>query len=515
VTVLATPRRLAPHGPPARRSRPAAPFLALAAGGLLYAATPPVGWWPAAPLAVAALAVAVRDAGVRRAFVLGLLTGLGYLVPLYAWARAPGVDLWLLLAAFEAVLFAPTAVGLALTSRLRAAPLWGSGVWVLDEALRDSWPFGGLAWARLAFTQPATPYTRWATVGGAPLVTAVVALSGLLLAAAVAGKRLWVLALAAGVGAAGLAVPLASQRGPTLAVAIVQGNVPRAGFDVFRQRTAVLANHVQQTLTLAREVRLGLAPQPQLVIWPEDADDLDPFTDRAAYDQITVAAAAIRAPILLGAVLDGSAPHTLANTALLFTGDGYAGQQYVKQHPVPFGEYLPYRSVLEHLSGRATTLLPEDDVRGLTSGEFHTAGTTVGDVICFEVSDDTLVRRTVDGGARLLVVQTNNATFGHGGETWQQLAMARLRAVEHDRTVLVGSTSGVSAVIDAHGHVIRRSGLFEPALLSADVHLDSGRTLVDRMGSWPGRALGVLGLVGLALGLIAPRRRRADGEVQT
>ena len=158
------------------------------------------------------------------------------------------------------------------------------------------------------------------------------------------------------------------------------------------------------------------------------------------------------------------------------------------------------------------TLLPEDDVAGQVPGDFLAAGVELGTVTCFEVSDDAVVRDAITHGGQALVVQTNNATFGRGGETWQQLAMARLRAVEHGREVVVSSTSGVSAVVDAHGHVLERSGLFTPAVLSAELRMSSARTLADRVGAWPDRVVTTLGLLGVALGLLGARRRRPADE---
>lgn len=503
-------------------------LISLGAGAALYAASPPVGWWPGALFGVAALALAVR--GVRRwrsSYGLGALCGLAYLLPLLAWSSAPGVGEWLALVAAETVLFALLGPGLRLVARLPAAPLWGAGVWSADEWLRDNHPYGGLPWARLAFTQAHSPFTRLAALGGAPLVTGAVALAGLLVATAwttgrpgavrrPAAIRLAAAVLAVGVALAGLLVParppVAGER--TLSVAVVQGNVPRLGFDAFRQRREVLRNHVRASLALADQVRAGLRPQPAVVLWPENSSDLDPFADRQAADLITVAATAVRAPILVGAVLKGEHPYTVLNAGLLWTDTGYAGQSYIKRHPVPFGEYLPARSLLTWLVPRAGALVPNDFLPGGRPGLFEAAGGRLGDVICFEVAYDGLVRDSVRAGAQVLVVQTNNATFGHSGETWQQLAMSRLRAVEHDRAVVVTATSGVSAIIGPDGQVEQHTGVFSAALLSGDVPLRTHRTLADRLGAWPERLLVGIGLAGLLGGMgstvIACRRRGAS-----
>jgi len=135
----------------------------------------------------------------------------------------------------------------------------------------------------------------------------------------------------------------------------------------------------------------------------------------------------------------------------------------------------------------------------------------VADVICFEVAYDGLVRDVVRAGGDLLVVQTNNATFGYTAESEQQLAMSRLRAVEHGRTVLQASTVGVSAVVRPDGSVVDKTKLFTRDVLVQRVALRSSRTLADRVGAWPEVALAALGLLGAVLGAVAGRRRRPEG----
>jgi len=126
----------------------------------------------------------------------------------------------------------------------------------------------------------------------------------------------------------------------------------------------------------------------------------------------------------------------------------------------------------------------------------------LGDVICFEVAYDGLVRDVVTGGGRLLVVQTNNASFGRSGETTQQLAMGRLRAVEHGRTVLVAATSGVSAVIGPDGSLRKTSGIFTRDLLVADVPVRSATTPATRLGVLPEAVLALLGAGALLVALV-------------
>jgi apolipoprotein N-acyltransferase len=366
--------------------------------------------------------------------------------------------------------------------------------------------------------------------GGAALVSFAVALCGSLLAAAYLslrqprdrdaspGRDRRAFLIAAGAVAAGLVIlaaplgitlPTAGQSGQgpaTLTAAVVQGNVPRLGLDVNAQRDAVTRNHVAATQALARDVAAGRQPKPEVIIWPENATDVDPRTDPQVHAEVAAAVAAGGVPMLVGAVLDGPGPTHVSNAGVVWDPVTGPGQTYVKRHLVPFGEYIPWRAELGGLVGRLRDI-PYDFAPGTTNGVVQLGPATIGDVICYEVAYDGLVRSSVKAGARLLVVQTNNATYGRS-ETSQQLAMARLRAVEHGRAVLVAATSGISAVIAPNGRVVASSKIFTQTVLVDRVPLRDTVTLADRLGAAPEWALAFIGVVGCGAALVLRRRSR-------
>jgi apolipoprotein N-acyltransferase len=132
-------------------------------------------------------------------------------------------------------------------------------------------------------------------------------------------------------------------------------------------------------------------------------------------------------------------------------------------------------------------------------------------VICFEVAYDGLVRDVVRGGAQVLVVQTNNATYNGTGQPYQQMAMSRLRAVETGRDVLVTATSGISAVVRADGTVAQQAPEKVARTLVAEVPLRNRQTLATRLGFWPEWLLAAAGLAAAAVSSIyAARRRRGS-----
>jgi apolipoprotein N-acyltransferase len=503
---------------------------AVCTGVLLDLAFPPVNAWPAAAVGVAAMSLLMRGSSRRAAAGLGMLVGLGLWVPLLTFLRGYGLAAWLGLSVIESLWWLLLGLALRTTSRLRCWPLAAALLWVGQEWLRDRVPFDGFPWGRLAFGQADGPLVRLASLGGAPLVTFAVAATGALLAYAattVSGPRLRLLAPTLALGAIAVIVvgPLAIRlptagtsaggRPASAVVAAIQGDVPRLGLNDFAQRRVVTQNHMLATEALAARVAAGTAPKPDLAIWPENSSDVDPFADAQARAYIEAAVSSIDVPIVVGAVLNGPGPNQVRNTAIVWTPRFGPTQQYVKRHLVPFGEYLPFRREITSITS-AFALIHKDFVPGHTPGVLKAGRVTLADVICFEVADDTVVRQAVAGGGRLLSVQTNNASYeragdsGNGGETAQQLEMARLRAIEHGRAVVVAATSGVSAIISPSGSVLARTGVFTAASLDMRVPLRDPLTIADRVTEWPDR---VLSLGGLLLLLLACRtRRRSQGE---
>jgi apolipoprotein N-acyltransferase len=495
---------------------------ALAGGLLLAAAFAPVGVWPLAAAGPALLAVALWGRSARASFCVGLVFGVAFFFPLLAWVVNVAWYAWLALAGAEAVIFAVLAIGQRVLLRLPGWPVAVAGWWVAAEAFRDRWPWGGFPWGRLAMSQAGAPAQQWAAVGGAPLLSFVVALAGgtlawLLLTASAARPRRTALATLAFAGAAGLAllgavlgvdpVPGGS---PTTEVAAIQGNVPRQrSLAAQINDTMVTADHANVTLRLAQESKSGQRPVPELVIWPENSTDIDPDLYPPVYAQISEAVAAIDRPILVGAVLQ----NPLRNAGQLWVPGKGPVATYVKRQLVPFGEYIPFRGLVSKITS-LTQLQPVNYNPGHRNVVFHVGQIRLGDVICYEIGFDGLVRSDVADGANLLTVQTNDATFewdGQTGETGQQLAMARIRAVEHDRAVVVASTTGYSAIIAPDGRLITSSGTWRQAILQARVPLITRITLADRVGPWPEYVIIMLTVAAAAVAAAGPARRGYNG----
>ena len=471
------------------------------AGLALCASFPPVGVWPAAIVGFALLAWALADRSATAVggMGLGFVFGLSFYLPLLPWTGIfVGAVPWVALSTMCALFPALFGLAAVMLRPLPGWPVWWAACWVSVEWLKSTIPFGGFPWGVVGFGQADGPLASYARVGGVTLVSFVVVLAGFLVFAVVShfvrrtdlpaddvAVKASVGLLVVGIGAvaSGALVQQHSdaETTPGLVVAVVQGNVPRLGLVFNAQRRAVLANHVEVTTRLARDSAAGVVDQPQLVIWPENSSDVDPFVDTAAAEQISSAARAVSAPIMVGAVVGGPTEATpdqpATNSFIVWSPDSGPGQRHDKKILQPFGEYLPMRKffrVLSTYADRAGNFAP-----GSGTGLVRAAGVDVGVATCWEVVFDRAPRDAVRNGAQLLVVPSNNATFNESMSR-QQLAFAQIRAIEHDRPVVVAATTGISAIIEPDGTVRDETTFFQSAYLVDSVTPKSTKSPATR-----------------------------------
>nr|WP_179476042.1 apolipoprotein N-acyltransferase [Mycolicibacterium vinylchloridicum] len=492
-------------------------------GGLLLAASfAPLSWWVSAIGGLALLGWVLADPHTRTVsgFGYGLLFGLGFYLPLLPWVGVMvGPVPWVALAIVCALFPAVFAVPAVLLRGQSGWPLWWAAWWTAVEALKSVVPFGGFPWGVIAFSQADGPLAVFARLGGAPLVSFTSALvSFCVTSVALLVRRsvrtnlkgafgipvLCLALVALSTAAIGPVVHTSTDSGPSVTVALVQGNVPRLGLDFNAQRRAVLDNHVRETLRLAEDIRSGRADPPQVVVWPENSSDIDPLINEDAARQITRAARAVGAPILVGAVLarpewSPSSPVS-SNSVIVWDPVTGPGARHDKKIIQPFGEYLPWRGFFRHFSGYADRA--GYFVAGNGSGVVQAAGVPVGVTTCWEVIFDRAAREAVLGGAQMLAVPSNNATFNEQMSR-QQLAFAKIRAIEHNRSVVVAGTTGISAVITPAGRVVADTGFFETAYLQVRIPLQATISSGTRWAPSAQWGLVALALSALTIGLIS------------
>jgi apolipoprotein N-acyltransferase len=489
---------------------------AILAGLLLCSSYPGFNWWWAAVVAFAVLAwVLTRPATTPfGGFGYGFLFGLAFYLPLIRWISilvgvTPLLALVLVCAVFPGI-FGLSAV---VVRQLPGWPIWFAVLWAAQEWLKSTVPFGGFPWGVVAAGQTAGPFLPLARLGSAPLLSTAIVLTGCSAAAiALEAVSWWRTSRQPRTGddASGADAPPAvvlpafciclvffataavwpqvrhsgtgSGDEPIVTAAVVQGNVPRLGLEFNAQRLAVLANDVRETRRLADDVHAGRAPQPDVVVWPEDASEVDPLRNPDAAQQIAVAVEAIGAPILVGTVLDAaSQPDAPAetNTVIVWNPKVGPGDHHDKRIVQPFGEYLPWRGFFRHLSGLADWagyIVP-----GKGTGVVQAAGIPVGIATCWEVIFDRALQDSVRNGAQLLAVPANNANFNQTMSE-QQLAFSKLRAVELDRYTLVASNVGISALVTPDGRELGRTRFFTPAYLDRQVRLKTTLTPAAKWG---------------------------------
>lgn len=508
------------------------------AGLLLCSSYPSFNWWWAAVIAFAALAwVLTRPATTPvGGFGYGFLFGLLFYLPLIHWVSIlvgaiPLLALVLVCALFPAI-FGLSAV---VVRQLPGWPIWFAVLWAAQEWLKSTVPFGGFPWGVVAAGQTDGPFLPLARLGGVPLLSLAIVLVGCSATAITLEIVSWLRTSRRPGGARddgeladsppAVVLPAiciclvffataaiwpqvrhsgtGSGNEPIVTAAVVQGNVPRLGLEFNAQRLAVLANDVQQTRRLADDVHAGRAPQPDFVVWPEDASEVDPLRNPDAAQQITVAAEAIGAPILLGTVLDVAGRPREApaqtNTVIVWNPKTGPADRHDKRIVQPFGEYLPWRGFFRHLSGLAD--LAGYIVPGTGTGVVRPAGIPVGVATCWEVIFDRALRDSVRNGAEVLAVPANNANFNQTMSE-QQLAFSKVRAVELDRYAVVASNVGISALVTPDGRELGRTDFFEPGYLDNQVHRKTTLTPAARWGPIVQRSLVVIAVTVLLAAML-------------
>jgi len=520
-TRAVSPAPRPPRALPAPAALPLLPavLLAVVAGFVLTGSFPGLGWWPLAFVGTALMLWSLIGRTFLSGVLVGLFGGFSFFGSLVLWSTVYlGPVPWLALSSATTVFFAagtgliavvwrwapvlwPTRLG-----RLGLVPLIVAGVWLTREAVISVWPWGGFSWGRLSFSQSESPFGHLAAYLGASGLSFLIAwLCALLLQLARERTAPW--SLRGGLAVAAVAGVLAVPAWPTPAsgsirVAAVQGDSDSGLFAQHRPGE-ILQDHISGTLPL-----IG---QPiDLVVWPENASDLDPLRYPQAADALDYLSANIGAPIVTGTITqDGDKTY---NSVLLWEAGKGAVAQYDKMHPVPFAEYLPDRDFFYPLAPDLFKLVPRDYSIGTRPNVFDIDGVKAGIAICFDIVDDSLIQRMADGGAQLILAPTNNADFGHTDESAQQLAIARLRAIETGRSLVNISTVGTSAIIAPDGSTIDRLPVFEPGSMVAEVPLSTAVTpamAAVRGPEWLGCGIGLAGLL-MSLGAARGSRRRRE-----
>jgi len=502
---VAAPVRGARHGRrtsiTVRRGRVVVPSLAAGVG--LALSLPPWGFWVLAFPAAGLLWWRLGGLRLRARMLAGWATGLGLFIPGLWWATTFNTYGGVVLMAVESLAPGLACAVVPRRERGRAAVL--AGAMVLAEALRSTWPFGGLPIGGVALGQASSPLAGAARVGGPLLLVGLVWLGGggvALLATTVVRKvrpartsrsqrREWSALHRALAGALSVAVTLgfgawgatAPDGGPavhTVRVAAVQGGGAR-GLRKSEVDPAVV-EAAQFSATNQITSHDGGRP-PSLVVWPEDVVSLDaPINGSPVEKELAALAVRLHATLLVG-VTETVSDQSFRNEVVAFSPTGALVARFEKVHRVPFGEYIPYRGFFKYLADLSS--VPLDAVAGHGNGVLHTPAGPLGTLISYEVFYAGRGWITTRAGAQLLVDPTNTSSYLSSQVPTQEIAAARLQAVAEGRDVVQAAPTGFSAVIDHRGRVLARTDLAVRAVIVRDVALRTGRTVYERVGDLP------------------------------
>ena len=512
---------LVPHFEGEKFTPPIFALVSAVIGGLLFHfAFDPYGLWGLLPLALGALYFASFTRRASVAFLSGLAFGISAFIPLFSWASIyAGLGPHLALAIFEALYIAVFSV-LARFILVRRGIRFSSSVgiaclWAITEFARASVPWGGLSWAMSAFAYADSPLLNFGPWLG---VTGLGAISGLLGAYALStvgaltfrrarGRNgvhaVWPASVAIIIVLCALVTPRPANSVDaghhSLRVAGIQGNIERPEAGSYYIPDTMFDNHVEQTRDF-----LAAGGHARLIVWPEDSTGWDVQNNRERMATLQQLARDAGAPLLVGTQSpDGEKARM--NTSILLDAEGPTGQEYTKRHPVPFGEYIPQREFFSKITDKVS-LVERDMTPGTQVGVLDLSGTEVGVLICFEIAYEQSVADTVNAGAELLVVQSNNALFLDSHESVQQLAQAKVFAVISGRSVVHISTVGDSAIYTPEGRKLASLDHWTEGTMVADVPVRTGLTPAMEHGAVIRGIIAALAGVVLLASLLAPPR---------
>jgi apolipoprotein N-acyltransferase len=447
--------------------------LAILSGIVLSGAFAPLNWWFLAPISVVIILYAVTKTRnpYRIAFVFALI--FNYLTLRWTGTYV-GIIPVLFLILLQSLFYIP--LGFISYKRARYSRVWLIlPILLLADEVRSIIPFGGFGWNRLAFSQADAPYIAVASsLGDTGLGFIAIAL-GIALYLLWARAQLFSVASILILTTIFILIPRPISDQGSASVLGVQGNVPRLGLDFNSRAQEVFNYHVRETETALKKIK----KKPDVILWPENSVDVDPFVNAQVGQQISDLARSNGTPIIVGAVLQASKGPE--NASIMWNAQGELESIYTKRSLTPFGEYIPLRSLAELVSPLARNVV--DFIPGARISIHKIGKIMAAPIICYEIIDDSTVQSILQK-SNLLFVQTNNATFASSAQSMQQLNITRIRAVENNRWAISVSTTGVSAVMDNFGQIKDITAQNIASFVFDDVKLISERSFANRFGNW-------------------------------
>ncbi|HET6384736.1 MAG TPA: apolipoprotein N-acyltransferase [Armatimonadota bacterium] len=463
--------------------------------------------WPLAWVALIPLLLYLSRGGCRRGLIQVGVFGFPFMVGVLAWVYYMGIAPWLLLAATQAGY-----VGLFTLTAAIIAPLWRPGLGVRSERPRPwrvhvaavtlfpcAWIFmewtrtlGRLSipWGFLSSTQihlhPLVETARWWGAYGVSFMIVMInsAIANWILSTGRdRGRAAWTFGAAAViVVAASILAVVTFQPRPVrpLKAALIQGDIYKDNPSNPAYREHVMGTYTDMSRTAAEH-------QPNVIVWPETVVPGSFLHDPELRQEVIDVALQTHSYLLVGSPdypnLYNPWQTPRYNTAFVISPEGVILGRYDKQHLVPYGEYVPGRSWLPFLNLYG---VPETDLDpGHGHGSISTPLGRWGIMICYESMFPQIARQTVQSGANVLFVITNDQWFGTSSAPYDHAADAAFRAAETGRWVVQAASTGVSLFADPSGRLTRQTRMFTRGIDVREVSEQTGTTLYTRLGDWP------------------------------
>lgn len=467
-------------------------LISMISGAVFSFALAPFHWWWLAILSPALLYACLRQRSAKHAFVIGWGYGFGLWfvgafwlytsIHVYGETNAVLSVLMIVIMALLMGLF--SAVQCWVYRRFfPETPLTFAPLWVLFEWAK-TWVFTGFPWlfAGYAFTERYLDH--YAPLFGVFAVSFVVILLACILVELLRKRWFWAVPAAVfilGAWAASAIQFVTPKAEKPLSVSLIQGNIP--------QDLKWLTEYQGRTLKIYEQLSESEWGR-DLIVWPESSIpmfqiDIQPFLDKISLQAQQSGSAWVTGIPYFDLEQSLAQDRPVSYNTMMATGSDSTGL-YKKQRLVPFGEYIP-------LSGMLSWVLPalqnDPSMSGFSRGPeqqspFNIKGHVLAAAICYEVAYPNLTRRNAQDSDYLVTV-SNDAWFTGTASPWQHLQMVQMRAKENGRWIIRATNTGVSAIIDAQGHIVKQAPVDQPAILRGELPAMQGQTWYSRFSDWP------------------------------
>lgn len=481
--------------------------MAVISGILLILAFPPFDFYPLAWIALIPLLIALWGKNIKTSFYLGLLTGFVYFIgtvywvshSMYVYGGLPVILCLLLVILLSLYLacyvgtFAMFFTYLSRNSKLPAL-LLVPVLWVTLEFLR-TYALTGFPWSILGYSQYKLLHViQIADITGIYGISFLVsALNGALFDVSVywpkrsgamplfgrlpltLGILVYAIIIAFSIYYSGERLA-GNDRGQTVHVSVVQGNIEQDKKWDTRFQREVIDKYKGLTVN-------AVTDSTDLIVWPETALPFAFGYDEVLTEEISSFQKQLDSHLLFGSILvkgDGTNEKLMSNSVVLLSPEGKIVSVYDKIHLVPYGEYVPLKTIFPFI--KKLTVGIGNFMPGKGPVVMETPFARIGNLICYEIIFPGLVRKFVDKGANVLVTVTNDAWFGRTSAPYQHFSMAVFRAIENRSPVVRAANTGISGFIDSSGRIINKSDIFVDEALTEEVRVGNEKSFYTRYG---------------------------------